>query len=98
MGQSFASPVKLELSVVRDNLHRLPRAHTEMRQLAWWRARKICVFPRNDYEPACFCTRKAAQSHPINQIISDFIAEILSESTERLDRGPSSKTTKLTES
>jgi Uma2 family endonuclease len=51
----------------------------------------LCVFPRNDYEPdVCyFGPEKAARLRPdqLKLPIPDFVAEVLSESTEARDRG-----------
>jgi Uma2 family endonuclease len=86
------SPATNRHLIVRDNLQRLLRLHVEARQLGEVRGEKaLCVFPRNDYEPdVCFFgPAKSAGLRPDTRKfpIPDFIAEVLSESTEARDRG-----------
>jgi len=86
------SPARVRHLEVKDNLQRLLRLHVEINKLGWVTGEKaLCVFPRNDYEPdVCyFGPEKASQLQP-NQLklpIPDFIAEVLSSSTEETDRG-----------
>jgi Uma2 family endonuclease len=86
------SPARLRHLKVKDYLHHLIGAHVEMHGLGLVVGEKaLCVFPRNDYEPdVCFFRRdKAARLKPdqLKFPPPDFIAEILSESTEKIDRG-----------
>jgi Uma2 family endonuclease len=86
------SPAKVRHLKVRDNLHDLLRAFVKARQLGWVTGEKaLCVFPRNDYEPdVCFFGREKAALLVPGQLklpIPDFIAEVLSDSTEIADRG-----------
>jgi len=86
------SPAKLQHLVVRDNLHNLLHTFVRIRQLGLVIGEKaLCVFPRNDYEPdVCFFKPEKAASLTPRQLKfppPDFIAEILSDSTERTDRG-----------
>lgn len=86
------SPAKVRHLEVRDNLHQLLRLHVKTHRLGWVAGEKaLCVFPRNDYEPdVCFWgPEKAALLQPTQLKLPppDFIAEVLSESTEARDRG-----------
>ena len=86
------SPARLHHLNVKDNLHQLLQAHVRVCQLGLVVGEKaLCVFPRNDYEPdVCFFRREKAASLQPRQLKfppPDFIAEILSESTEKVDRG-----------
>jgi Uma2 family endonuclease len=51
----------------------------------------LCVFPRNDYEPdiVFFGPEKASRFHSntMKFPVPDFVVEVLSETTERFDRG-----------
>jgi Uma2 family endonuclease len=86
------SPNKIRHLEVRDNLHELVRTFVRVRNLGFVAGEKaLCVFPRNDYMPdVCyFRPEKAAQLRPdqMKLPIPDFIAEVLSETTTRKDRG-----------
>ncbi len=86
------SPAKDQHLAICENLGMLLQAHVRQNRLGLVRREKaLCVFPRNDYEPdVCFFgPEKAARIGPdtLKFPIPDFIAEVLSESTERLDRG-----------
>ena len=86
------SPVPVVHLEARDNLSQLLRWHVQKHELGFVAGQTtLCVFPRNDYEPdVCFFNaEKTAQIRPdqLKFPIPDFIAEVLSESTERLDRG-----------
>jgi len=86
------SPATNRHLMVRDNLQRLLRLHVQLRQLGEVCGEKaLCVFPRNDYEPdVCFFgPAKSAGLRPDTRKfpIPDFIAEVLSDSTEARDRG-----------
>jgi Uma2 family endonuclease len=86
------SPAKLQHLRAKDHLHRLLQAYVDVRELGLVIGEKaLCAFPRNDYEPdVCFFGHEKAASLKPRQIKfppPDFIAEILSESTEDMDRG-----------
>jgi Uma2 family endonuclease len=86
------SPARIRHLKLRNHLQTLLTEYVEVHQLGFVAGEKaLCVFPRNDYEPdVCFFSaEKAAQLRPeqLKLPIPDFIAEVLSESTERLDRG-----------
>jgi Uma2 family endonuclease len=86
------SPAKVRHLEVRDNLLTLLRLHTRAKRLGWVSGEKaLCVFPRNDFEPdVCFFgPDKAAELRPeqLKLPMPDFVAEVLSESTEAMDRG-----------
>ena len=86
------SPAREKHLAVRDHLSDLLRAYVRTRNLELVRGEKaLCVFPRNDYEPdVCFFgLEKARQITPdlLRFPIPDFIAEVLSPSTEDKDRG-----------
>jgi Uma2 family endonuclease len=86
------SPAAVRHLEVRDNLHGLLKAFVRSQNLGMVAGeRALCAFPRNDYEPdICFFSpEKAALLTPVtmNLPIPDFIAEVLSESTEERDRG-----------
>lgn len=76
----------------KDNLQRLLQVHVEVNELGFVAGEKtLCVFPRNDYEPdVCFFGPEKTGHITPNTLkfpIPDFIAEVLSESTELKDRG-----------
>ena len=86
------SPATMRHLEVRERLATMIRLYVNLRQLGRVLGEKaLCVFPRNDYEPdVCFFgTTKAALLQPTQRKFPppDFIAEILSESTESKDRG-----------
>jgi Uma2 family endonuclease len=86
------SPARVRHLEVRDNLLVLLKLHVDVNQLGWVTGEKaLCVFPRNDYEPdVCFFGPDKASQRKPNQLklpIPDFIAEVLSQSTEQTDRG-----------
>jgi Uma2 family endonuclease len=86
------SPATNRHLIVRDNLQRLLRLHVEVRGLGEVRGEKaLCVFPRNDYEPdVCFFGPAKSTTIALDTLkfpIPDFIAEVLSDSTEARDRG-----------
>jgi len=86
------SPATVRHLRVRDNLQELLGLHVKARQVGWVTGEKaLCAFPRNDYEPdVCFFgPEKAASLQPGQRQLPppDFIAEVLSESTEAKDRG-----------
>ena len=86
------SPATYEHNVIRGYIEKLLSTHVDMLGLGAITSEKaLCVFPRNDYEPdvVFFGPEKAARlkrktlKHPI----PDFACEILSDSTEKRDRG-----------
>lgn len=86
------SPARDRHLAVRDNLHELLRNYVRRQRLGIVRGEKaLCVFPRNDYEPdVCFFDlAKAASIEPktLKFPVPDFIAEVVSETTEARDRG-----------
>ncbi len=86
------SPATMRHLKVRERLSRTMSLYVDLHQLGQVVGEKaLCVFPRNDYEPdVCFFGRtKAALLQPTQRKLPppDFIAEILSESTESKDRG-----------
>ncbi len=86
------SPVKLRHSQASDNLFTLLSAYVRRHQLGMVRHEKVLVtLTRNDYEPdICFFKRERAQKFSPEQIkfpAPDFVVEVLSPSTEEIDRG-----------
>lgn len=86
------SPARDRHTRVRHFLHELLELFVSLRGLGLVRGEKsLCVFPRNDYEPdVCFFGKeKSAVIAPdtLHYPVPDFIAEVLSESTEATDRG-----------
>jgi Uma2 family endonuclease len=86
------SPARDKHIAVRQNLERLLGTYVSLQELGKVRTEKcLCVFPRNDYEPdvVFFGPEKAAclTDDTMKFPIPDFVAEILSESTEGRDRG-----------
>ena len=88
----FHSPATVKHLEVRERLSRLLGSYVDQNSLGRVMGEKaLCVFPRNDYEPdVCFFGgEKAASLQPNQRKLPppDFIAEVLSESTEERDRG-----------
>ena len=86
------SPARYEHTTAVKLLLKLVDTYVERHQLGFVVAEKALVcLPRNDYEPdLCFFGKaKAAQLHrgQMKFPAPDFIAEVLSESTESRDRG-----------
>ncbi|MEM9481932.1 MAG: Uma2 family endonuclease, partial [Verrucomicrobiota bacterium] len=86
------SPAKERHLTVRDNLHELLRRFVQIHKLGIIRGEKaLCAFPRNDYEPdVCFFgLEKTAKidADTMKFPVPDFICEVLSDSTEKHDRG-----------
>ena len=86
------SPAMNRHLVARDRLAGLINLFVDMRQLGAARGEKcLCVFPRNDYEPdiVFFGPDKVATLTPTTMKfpVPDFAVEVLSESTEKRDRG-----------
>lgn len=85
------SPAKLEHTEVVKRLLTLLHAHVQLHDLGWVGAEKVLVsLTRNDYEPdVCFFGRDKAAAFQKGQMrfpAPDFAAEVLSPSTERVDR------------
>ena len=86
------SPARDKHIAVRQNLERLLGTYVSLQGVGKVRTEKcLCVFPRNDYEPdvVFFGAEKAAglADDTMKFPIPDFVAEVLSESTEDRDRG-----------
>ncbi len=86
------SPATYAHTMAVKLLTKLLDTYVEIRQLGFVGAEHVLVvLPRNDYEPdVCFFDReKAAQFRPdqLHFPVPDFVAEVLSPSTEMLDRG-----------
>jgi Uma2 family endonuclease len=86
------SPVKLKHNLVSGRLHTLLRTYVTMKDLGLVGHEKLMIsLTRNDYEPdVCyFCQENAQQFEPDQWQFPapDFIAEVLSDSTEEKDRG-----------
>ncbi len=88
----YHSPVKLRHSCASGHLYRLLSSYVMARDLGWVGYEKILVsLTRNDYEPdiCYFGQEKARQFRPDQMCFPapDFVAEVLSDSTEQYDRG-----------
>jgi Uma2 family endonuclease len=86
------TPVKLRHSNASDNLFALMRAYVQKHALGLVGHEKLLVtLTRNDYEPdICFFGQAKAQTFTPDQVrfpAPDLVVEILSESTEAVDRG-----------
>lgn len=86
------SPAKVRHLEVRERLERLLSLHVDRHRLGRVFGEKaLCVFPRNDFEPdVCFFGPDKAAAIGPDQLklpIPDFVAEVLSDSTEAMDRG-----------
>ena len=86
------SPARNWHLVAKMNLVALLNMHVRIHKLGAVRDEKcLCVFPRNDYEPdiVFFGPEKAAALQPdqLKFPVPDLAVEVLSESTERRDRG-----------
>ncbi len=86
------SPVKLRHSNASDNLFALLKTHVQKRRLGYVGHEKILIaLSRNDYEPdICFFGLDKAQTFTPEQAkfpAPDFVVEVLSDSTEAIDRG-----------
>jgi Uma2 family endonuclease len=86
------SPVKLRHSNASSNLFGLLRAYVQKHALGYVGHEKLLVaLTRNDYEPdICFFGQTKAQSFTPDQVkfpAPDLVVEVLSESTESVDRG-----------
>ena len=86
------SPAKNQHLDVSKRTLVLLNTYVELHELGQVESEKcLCVFPRNDYEPdvVFFGTAKAKKLKPntMKFPIPDLIVEVLSESTEKRDRG-----------
>jgi Uma2 family endonuclease len=86
------SPVRMRHSNASENLFTLFKAYVNKHQLGYVGHEKILVtLTRNDYEPdICFFGTAKAQAFTPDQMkfpAPDFVAEVLSKSTEAVDRG-----------
>lgn len=86
------SPARNRHLYAKLNLTRLIGTFVDRHRLGVVRDEKcLCVFPRNDYEPdiVFFNPEKASQFHSntMKFPVPDFVVEVLSETTERFDRG-----------
>jgi Uma2 family endonuclease len=86
------SPVKLRHSNASSNLFGLFRAYVQKHALGYVGHEKLLVtLTRNDYEPdICFFGQAKAQTFTPDQVkfpAPDLVVEVLSESTEAVDRG-----------
>lgn len=86
------SPAKVRHLEVRERLERLLSLHVDRHRLGRVFGEKaLCVFPRNDFEPdVCFFGSPKAAALDSDQLklpIPDFVAEVLSNSTEAMDLG-----------
>ncbi len=86
------SPVKFRHSSASGNLYTLLQAFVQKHNLGYVGHEKLLVtLTRNDYEPdICFFGQTKAQTFTPDQVkfpAPDLVVEILSESTEAVDRG-----------
>lgn len=86
------SPATNRHNRIVSRLARLLSAWCDTRELGHVTVEKtLCQFPRNDYEPdiVFFGTAKSALIQPKTLLhpVPDFVVEVLSESTESVDRG-----------
>jgi Uma2 family endonuclease len=86
------SPAKLKHLQIGQRLFILLSEHVTARELGWVGYEKMMIsLTRNDYEPdLCFFCKEMADQFDLDQWqfpAPDFIVEILSQSTEKRDRG-----------
>jgi len=86
------SPVRRQHSIASDLLFGLLSAFVNAQELGWVGHEKLLVaLTRNDYEPdVAFWTAERAEEFTDEQMkfpAPDFVAEVLSPSTEKADRG-----------
>lgn len=86
------SPARNRHLTAKLNLTRLISTFVDHHGLGVVRDEKcLCIFPRNDYEPdiVFFGPEKASRFHSntMKFPVPDFVVEVLSETTERFDRG-----------
>lgn len=87
----FQSPVKKWHNIATGKLYKLLDTFADLFELGFTGIEKIMVsLTRNDYEPdICFWSAKRAQAFDDDQMkfpAPDFVAEVLSKSTEKNDR------------
>ncbi len=87
----FQSPVKKSHNTATGRLYRLVSIFADVHDLGFTGIEKIMVsLTRNDYEPdICFWSAKRAKDFTDDQMkfpAPDFVAEVLSKSTEKTDR------------
>ena len=88
----YHSPVRLWHNEASGNIYEMLRTHVRRNKLGRVGIEKLLIsLTRNDYEPdVCFWSaEKAAQFKPRQAQfpVPDFVAEVLSESTAKHDRG-----------
>ncbi|MBK1833660.1 Uma2 family endonuclease [Roseibacillus ishigakijimensis] len=85
------SPARSQHNQVRHLLERILSIKTDQQEGFLTSEKALCAFTRNDYEPDIlwFGPEKAASIEPRTLIhpVPDFIVEVLSDSTEKRDRG-----------
>ncbi len=86
------SPATDEHNEIRSFIEKLLSTHVDIHGLGRVRSEKaLCVFPRNDYEPdvVFFGPEKTARLRrsTLKFPVPDFVVEVLSDSTEKRDRG-----------
>jgi len=86
------SPVKYMHNIAGGYLYKLLSFYVDSNDLGFVGYEKILIsLTRNDFEPdICFFNKEKSEKFTPNQMkfpAPDFIAEILSESTEKIDRG-----------
>jgi len=86
------SPIRLQHEIVSGLLYRLLSTYVDARQLGHvGHGRLLICLTRNDYEPdLCFFGSQKAAAFTPGQLrfpAPDFVAEVVSESTEAIDRG-----------
>jgi len=86
------SPATDEHNEIRSFIEKLLSTHVDIHGLGRVRSEKaLCVFPRNDYEPdvVFFSVENGARirRNTLRFPVPDFIVEVLSDSTEKRDRG-----------
>lgn len=86
------SPAMSGHTLARINITMMLTTYVDVRDLGMVQDEKcLCVFPRNDYEPdvVYFGESKAAliDNKTMKHPVPDLVVEVLSESTERRDRG-----------
>ncbi len=87
----FQSPVKKRYNTATGRLYRVLSIFADLFDLGFTGIEKILVsLTRNDYEPdICFWSAKRADAFTEDQMqfpAPDFVAEVLSKSTEKVDR------------
>src|SRR6266481_2460908 len=86
------SPATVKHTAVRERLVRLVGTYVDLKQLGWAGGEKVLIaLTRNDYEPDIVFFSRAKMSTIVPEQSKlpapDFVIEVLSPSTMRLDRG-----------